>query len=115
MNITLICPNDQNNLEDHGSHLVCKHCTQRYEIVDGIVCILEKNDEFYEGAYGNQTQFLPRGEKLWQVWPLWLINSGYVWVVRKSVPQGVVMIGRGWALCSIQATGVLSIDARCEY
>jgi SAM-dependent methyltransferase len=61
------------------------------------VSFLEKDDPFYEGAYRNRTNFLPRSEQLWHVWPIWLINSGWVWQVRKHVPAGAAVIELGCA------------------
>jgi len=59
--------------------------------------MLEIPDDFYEGHYGNQTHFVPRSEKPWYVWPLWLINSGYVWNVRKWLPHGATIVELGCA------------------
>jgi SAM-dependent methyltransferase len=95
--ISLICPHDKTTLRACAGHYICPHCQRRYPVVDGVVCTLDQPDAFYEGAYGNQTHFLPRSEKLWHVWPLWLINSGYVWAVRKAVPAGATVVELGCA------------------
>ena len=97
MTISLICPHDHQVLVEKPSWFVCLKCGCEYQISDGVVCTLEKPDEFYEGAYANQTRYLPRSEKLWHVWPLWLINSGYVWWVRKYVPKGATVVELGCA------------------
>ena len=97
MTIPLICPHDHKLLIEHSSHFACNHCDRIYQIAHGVVCTLDKPDEFYEGAYKNQTRFLPRSEKPWHVWPLWLINSGYVWMVRKYVPAGATVVELGCA------------------
>lgn len=81
----LICPHDKATLQAYAGYYHCPDCQRRYPLIDGVVCTLDKPDAFYEGAYGNQTHFLPRSEKPWHVWPLWLINSGYVWAVREAV------------------------------
>lgn len=97
MTIALICPHDHHLLVEHPTHFTCAHCDRNYQIIDGVVCTLDKPDEFYEGAYENQTRYLPRSEKPWHVWPLWLINSGYVWMVRKFVPKGGAVVELGCA------------------
>lgn len=59
--------------------------------------LLAANDGFYEGTYHNHVAYLPRGERPWHVWPLWLINSGYVWRVRHHVPEGHRVVELGCA------------------
>ncbi len=61
------------------------------------MCTLDLPDDFYEGAYHNRTLFLPRSERPWHIWPLWLINSGYLWTVRRSVRQGGTVVELGCA------------------
>lgn len=95
--IDLICPECKSPLEHRALYYRCTTCCRDSPIVDGVVCTLERPDEFYEGAYGNQTHYLPRSEKSWHVWPLWLINSGYIWAVRKSVPAGATVVELGCA------------------
>lgn len=97
MNIPLICPHDHQLLTEHALHFTCANCKRTYQIIDGVVCTLEKPDDFYEGAYENQTRFLPKSEKPWHVWPLWLINGGYVWTVRKHIPRGATVVELGCA------------------
>lgn len=97
MTISLICPHDHQVLTEHAAHFACPQCGNDYQIVAGVVCTLGKPDEFYEGAYENQTHYLPRSEKPWHMWPLWLINSGYVWTVRKFVPKGATVVELGCA------------------
>lgn len=97
MTISLICPHDRQVLVEQLSHFSCPHCGRRYQIIDGVVCTLERSDDFYEGAYKNQTHYLPRSERPWHVWPLWLINSGYIWTVRQFVPADAVVLELGCA------------------
>ena len=97
MTIALICPHDHHLLVEHSTHFACTHCNRNYQITDGVVCTLDKPDEFYEGAYENQTRYVPRSEKPWHVWPLWLTNGGYVWMVRKFVPKGDTVVELGCA------------------
>jgi SAM-dependent methyltransferase len=63
----------------------------------GVIRFLAQDDVFYEGAYDNQTRFTPRSERLWHVWPLWLINSGYLWMVRRYVPADSTVVELGCA------------------
>lgn len=97
ISLALICPRDRATLRALRGYYNCPHCQRNYPVVEGVVCTLDKPDEFYEGTYGNQTHFLPRSEKPWHVWPLWLINSGYVWTVRKAVPAGATVVELGCA------------------
>ena len=94
----LICPHDKELLtETRDSGFDCSQCGRHYPVEDGVVRVLEKPDEFYEGAYEGQIHFLPQSERLWHVWPLWLINSGYLWTVRRFVQPGAVVAELGCA------------------
>ena len=97
MNLTLICPHDHSPLQTSYLEYNCLVCNRKYPINDDIVCTLDYPDEFYEGAYENKTHYLPRSEKPWYVWPLWLINGCYVWTVRKFLPQGSTVVELGCA------------------
>lgn len=97
MTLSLICPHDRHSLTETPSGLSCAKCGRQYPIQDGVVCTLDHPDVFYEGAYENQTRFLPRSEKPWYAWPLWLINSGYPWAVRHFVPAGATVVELGCA------------------
>jgi len=63
----------------------------------GVVRFIEKPDSFYEGAYLNTIKYIPRTENWFSAWPLWLINSGYLWMVRKYVPAGSGLLEIGCA------------------
>jgi len=97
MKLSIICPHDHSPLQASDSSYTCLFCSRIYPLKEGIVCTLERNDDFYEGTYENKTHYLPRSEKLWHVWPLWLINSGYAWTVRKWLPQGATVVELGCA------------------
>lgn len=97
MTLPLICPSDRHILSETLSGLSCAKCGRQYPLKDGVVCTLDRPDDFYEGAYENQVRYLPRSEKLWHTWPLWLINSGYLWAVRRFVPQGASIVELGCA------------------
>lgn len=72
----------------------CKYC---YQKIDNIVKFLETTDQFYEGAYLNKIKFLPKSEKIWHSWPLWLINNGYLWEVRNQFNPGDYLLEIGCA------------------
>jgi SAM-dependent methyltransferase len=71
--------------------------TTRYFMINNIVKFLENPDDFYEGAYLNRIKFLPKSEKIWHNWPLWLISNGYLWEVRKQFAKEDVIVELGCA------------------
>ncbi len=96
--LDIICPNCKGMLAaTAGETFSCPACGRHYPIKDGVICTLDRPDDFYEGAYENQVHFLPRSENLWHAWPLWLINSGYLWTVRRFVPPGATIVELGCA------------------
>jgi SAM-dependent methyltransferase len=97
MTLPLICPHDRHSLTETPTSLSCTKCGRQYPIQHGVVCTLDHPDEFYEGAYENQTHYLPRSERPWHAWPLWLINSGYLWSVRRFIPLGGTVVELGCA------------------
>ena len=92
-----MCVHDRHPLSEIESGLSCTECGRQYPIRDGVVCTLDHSDDFYEGAYENKVFFLPRNERPWHVWPLWLITSGYLWAVRRFVPPGATVVELGCA------------------
>ena len=97
MMISLICPNDGSRLAPHQAGDTCPGCGRRFERRDGVVCMIDRPDPFYEGAYENTVSYLPRSEALWSAWPLWLINSGFIWSVRRNVDSGATVVELGCA------------------
>jgi len=98
MKVPIICPHDGAALLSNDSTLYrCPVCNSEYPVEGGVLRLLDKEDEFYEGAYENQTTFLPRSERPWHIWPLWLVNSGYPWRVRRHVPEGSLVVELGCA------------------
>lgn len=91
----LACPVDHEPLRRVGEGYVCAACDGRYPVERGVVRFLPGADEFYEGRYLYTIRFVPRRESLVWAWPLWLINSGYVWAVRRFVPAGATVIEMG--------------------
>ena len=98
MSVTLVCPLDLAPLrEGNAAQLVCSACGNAYRVEHGVARLVDNDDTFYEGAYENQVHFRPRSERPWHVWPLWLINSGYPWAVRRHVPAGSIVVELGCA------------------
>ncbi len=93
MTIETICPTDSTPLvAETATSFRCPLCSRLYPERDGVLKFVARNDEFYEGAYQAQVSFLPRSERPWHAWPLWLISSGYLWMVRRFVPaRGLVV------------------------
>lgn len=112
----LICPADRSPLVQENGWVRCTICRKSYGAVSTVLRFLEQDDAFYEGAYQNRTYFLPRSEKPWHIWPLWLINSGWVWCVRKRVRAqacvvelgcagGVAYFGRRYHMVGVDVSG----------
>ena len=97
--LTLRCPQTGQPLEriQNGTGYQTSDHQIMYPEKKGVVDFLLKEDGFYEGAYLNKIRFVPRGEQLISVWPLWLINSGYLWQVRKHFPPGSRLLELGCA------------------
>jgi ubiquinone/menaquinone biosynthesis C-methylase UbiE len=93
----LVCPVDRTLLEKTGDDWTCGRCGRAYQEHSNVVQFLDTEDAFYEGAYLNRIHFLPKDEKLHHVWPVWLINNGYVWRVRSNVPEGSSVLELGCA------------------
>lgn len=93
----VVCPVDLTPLQPAGGVYRCLVCGACYPLVRGVLHLLRESDGFYEGHYHNHVAYLPRGEAPWQAWPLWLINSGYVWQVRRQVPAGGRVVELGCA------------------
>ena len=98
MTMPLICPADHAPLSQSGPDTMeCAGCGQVYEIEDGVVRLLGVKDAFYEGAYLNQVAYVPRSERVWHAWPIWLLVNGYPWTVRRYVPEGGSVVELGCA------------------
>jgi SAM-dependent methyltransferase len=62
-----------------------------------VVSFLDKADDFYEAHYADwvPTRTVPKSERWYHAWPLWLIKSGYLWSARKHVPAESVVVEVG--------------------
>jgi len=98
MSVEFICPYCMQVLKANMSPSAsCTGCGRLYSQDEGVVRFLDQKHDFYEGAYENQVRFVPRSERIWHTWPLWLINSSYPWAVRRYVPPGSTVIELGCA------------------
>ncbi len=96
--LSLICPKDGTELKrETQANYYCRVCKTTFFSEQGVVRFLNQKDNFYEGAYQNQVKFISKNETWHAVWPLWLIQNGYVWNVRKYVPEGSVVLEMGCA------------------
>lgn len=97
MTLPLVCPHDMHSLSETATELLCVECGRQFPVKDGVICTLDTLNDFYEGTYEHEMQFIPRSERPWHAWPLWLVNSGYLWNVRRYVPPGSTVIELGCA------------------
>jgi SAM-dependent methyltransferase len=85
--LVLRCPDDAGDVRAGTAGWQCSTCGRVFPEDRGVVA-LAGDDAFYEGAYLNTVNFIPRSDAWWHRWPLWLINSGYLATVRQFVPAG---------------------------
>jgi SAM-dependent methyltransferase len=91
----LACPVDRAPLRAEGESYRCPGCDARFPVERGVVRFLPGTDAFYEGRYLYTIGYKPRRESAIRAWPLWLINSGYVWAARRWLPEGATVIEMG--------------------
>src|SRR5262245_44947336 len=84
--LALECPRDRAPLRRDGDAFACARCGGLFPIEQGVIRFLPDSDAFYEGRYLNTPRFVPRRDAGPLAWPLWLMNSGYVWSVRRRIP-----------------------------
>ena len=70
---------------------------ENYPVSENVVVFLPEVDKFYEGAYLNRVKYLPKYENWFTLFPLWLINSGFMWEVRKQFNPGSLILELGCA------------------
>lgn len=97
--IDIVCPVEKATLKfDKGSAaFMCPVCGAHYPFETGVLKLLSASSPFYEDAYKNQIRYLPRSERAIDVWPLWIIRSGYLWATRKYVSSGSTVVELGCA------------------
>jgi SAM-dependent methyltransferase len=97
VNFSIICVHDQARMHLADAEYACPKCRATYSLEEGVIRALSNSDEFYEGKYQNQINFLPRGTRWWWRLPLWLINSGYLAAVSTHVRTGATVLELGCA------------------
>jgi SAM-dependent methyltransferase len=84
-------------VEASGSGLECPAGGTIYPIEQGVARFLDRGDPFYEGRYLNMVRYVPRRDAAPWSWPIWLIDSGFVWAVRQHIPPGATLLEVGCA------------------
>jgi ubiquinone/menaquinone biosynthesis C-methylase UbiE len=95
--INLTCPTDGGTLTEAGHNYICQTCSRKFNFSDGIVCFIDKRDNFYEGTYTNTINYVPKRDRGVYLLPLWIVSNGYVWFTRKYVPENSVVLELGCA------------------
>lgn len=90
--ITVTSPNSgfALRLRSDGTAVETVDGSERYPVEDGVIRFTA-NSEFYEGAYMTRVAYVPKEDSGLYSLPLWLINSGYLWTVRKHISAGSVV------------------------
>lgn len=98
-NPPLICPKTHQPLYLSKDHLFYQTIDEsvKYPFKEGVIRFLDNDDKFYEGAYTATVKWLPKSEKWYHIWPLWLISNNYLWIVRKYIHKNsrVLELGTG--------------------
>lgn len=97
--LRLRCPNDVCELvwTEGVDILQCPRCKKVVPANANVIRYQDSEDPFYEGAYEGRVHYRPKSERWYRAWPLWLINSGYLWQVRRHVPAGGTVLELGCA------------------
>jgi SAM-dependent methyltransferase len=86
------------NIDEGKSQYISPSKDETFPLFNGkVISFLPSPDTFYEGAYLNRVKYVPKSEKWYHVWPLWLISNGYLWEVRKQIAAGSVVLELGCA------------------
>ena len=93
----LICPLDRTSLIERDTAWICETCGREFPRNGKVVRFMDSPDSFYEGTYLNKVHFVPKSERWHRLWPVWLINNGYLWRVRSNVPAGSTVLELGCA------------------
>lgn len=80
------CPKCHGDLESRAASLVCSSCLAVFPREGRVTRFIDDN-EFYEGTYLNHLGHVPDGRPLSEL-RFYLINTHYLWWVRKWVPPG---------------------------
>lgn len=82
----LCCPNCHAALRQTKTGLACGGCGAAFAREGRVVRFVEDSD-FYEGVYVNRLAHVPNGRPLSEL-RFYLINTHYLWWVRKWIPPG---------------------------
>lgn len=63
----------------------------------GILVSTAQNDDFYEGKYLSNIKFNPSKPTLFSTVGLWIVNSGYLYTIKKHFKENAVLIEFGCA------------------
>lgn len=93
----LICPKTKQTLYLEGgkNRYISKDASIEYNIKEGVLKMLEEDDAFYEGSYVATINWIPKSEKMYHIWPLWMISNNYLWVVRKYLKKSSKVLELG--------------------
>ncbi len=97
--IQLIDPVTQEllTLSEDRKSLTSKKSNKQFIARKNVFSFLPVQDIFYEGAYLNRIKYIPRPGNPLSILPLWLINNGYLWEVRKQFKPGSILLELGCA------------------
>lgn len=84
-------------LAEDGKSLLSKSSNKKFVAKQNVFSFLSTPDDFYEGAYLNRIKFNPKSENVLSRLPLWLINNGYLWEVRKQFKPNSILVELGCA------------------
>jgi ubiquinone/menaquinone biosynthesis C-methylase UbiE len=93
----ILCPSDKSKLIFSGNLYFCEECRKEYQVVDGVIRLIVREDDFYEGTYKNTINYIPKKEWGFYLIPLWVVSNGYVWLTRNYIHQGSVVLELGCA------------------
>lgn len=93
----ILCPTEKTALKNFGNLYRCEKCGKEYPVVDGILKFVNNEDEFYEGSYKNTINYIPKIERGIYLFPLWVVQNGYVWFTRKFINEGSIVLELGCA------------------
>jgi len=84
----IICNNCQKGLLWRDGIISCLGCGKKFSIQDGVIQFLEKENEFYEGAYVRLIKYIPKKNFL-KNWGFFnLVQSGVLGEIRKVLRSG---------------------------
>lgn len=90
-------PNTGNPLsvKDNPLRLYNEH--EDFTSEDGVIVMLENQNENYEGVYLGKVKYVPRKDGFPFTFPLWMMFNGFVWEVRRHFGKGAVLCELGCA------------------